>query len=128
MVTAAGMTCPGWFGEHLGHEIAGHLLRAADLPKSKDQEAKEMLFVGDDWAEDHHDVELVDEAGTVLARRRLPEGQSGVTRLHSLIAEHLPDPGGDADPSPPVVVGIETEPGQRWTGNGREAVMTNRGL
>jgi hypothetical protein len=31
-----------------------------------------MLFVGDDWAEDHHDVELVDEAGTVLARQRLP--------------------------------------------------------
>ena len=21
-----------------------------------------MLFVGDDWAEDHHDVEVVDEA------------------------------------------------------------------
>jgi hypothetical protein len=28
-----------------------------------------MLFVGDDWAEDHHDVEVVDETGTVLARR-----------------------------------------------------------
>ncbi len=70
-----------------------------------------MLFVGDDWAEDHHDVELVDEAGTVLARRRLPEGQVGVSRLHALIAEHLPDPGADRDPSPPVVVGIETEQG-----------------
>lgn len=33
-----------------------------------------VLFVGDDWAEDHHDVELVDEVGTVLARKRLPEG------------------------------------------------------
>ena len=22
------------------------------------------LFVGDDWAEDHHDVEVMDEAGT----------------------------------------------------------------
>ena len=51
-----------------------------------------MLFVGDDWAEDHHDVELVDEHGKVLARRRLPEGLAGVTRLHALIAEHLPDP------------------------------------
>lgn len=70
-----------------------------------------MLFVGDDWAEDHHDVELVDEAGTVLARRRLPEGQVGVTRLHALIAEHLPDPGGDLDPMPRVMVGIETERG-----------------
>ncbi|SDL41954.1 hypothetical protein SAMN05421869_125171, partial [Nonomuraea jiangxiensis] len=27
-----------------------------------------MLFVGDDWAEDHHDVEVQDEAGTVLKR------------------------------------------------------------
>jgi hypothetical protein len=33
-----------------------------------------MLFLGDDWAEDHHDVELVDECGKRLARRRLPEG------------------------------------------------------
>ena len=27
-----------------------------------------MLFVGDDWAEDHHDVHLMDEAGAALAR------------------------------------------------------------
>ena len=37
------------------------------------------LFVGDDWAEDHHDVELMDERGRVLARGRLPEG---VNPLH----------------------------------------------
>jgi hypothetical protein len=30
-----------------------------------------MLFVGDDWAEDHHDVEIVDAIGKVLCRRRL---------------------------------------------------------
>lgn len=68
-----------------------------------------MLFVGDDWAEDHHDVELVDEGGRVLARRRLPEGRVGVTRLHALIAEFLPDPKDDLDPTPQVVIGIETE-------------------
>jgi hypothetical protein len=34
-----------------------------------------LLCVGDDWAEDHHDVELMDEAGRVLAKARLPEGQ-----------------------------------------------------
>jgi hypothetical protein len=31
------------------------------------------LGAGRDWAEDHHDVEVVDEAGRVLVRRRLPE-------------------------------------------------------
>ena len=35
------------------------------------------LFVGDDWAQDHHDVELMDAMGRVLARRRLPEGVPG---------------------------------------------------
>lgn len=66
-----------------------------------------MLFVGDDWAEDHHDVEIVDEAGRRLARRRLPEGAAGVSELHGLIAERL---GEDAGPDQ-VVIGIETERG-----------------
>ena len=47
------------------------------------------LFVGDDWAEDHHDVELMDAAGRVLARRRLPEGVAGMARLHELIGQQL---------------------------------------
>ncbi len=29
-----------------------------------------MLFVGDDWAEDHHDVHLMNDAGEKLASRR----------------------------------------------------------
>ena len=29
-----------------------------------------MMFVGDDWAEDHHDVYVMDEAGDRLASRR----------------------------------------------------------
>lgn len=66
-----------------------------------------MLFVGDDWAEDHHDVEVVDEAGKRLGKKRLPEGVAGVAQLHGLIADHLPD---DADPAD-VVVGIETDRG-----------------
>jgi hypothetical protein len=35
------------------------------------------LFVGDDWAEDHHDVEILDAGGKRLARARLPEGMVG---------------------------------------------------
>ena len=52
-----------------------------------------MLFVGDDWAEDHHDVELVDEDGNACWPGGSPEGLAGVTALHGLIAEHLPEPG-----------------------------------
>src|SRR5277367_1141055 len=65
------------------------------------------LFVGDDWAEDHHDVEVMSEAGKVLARRRLPEGVAGITALHALIGAHLGEDADDAD----VVVGIETDRG-----------------
>ena len=47
------------------------------------------LFVGDDWAEDHHDIELMDAAGRRLAKARLPEGVAGIERLHAMIAGHL---------------------------------------
>nr|AIU93911.1 hypothetical protein LRS1606.477 [Rhodococcus sp. NS1] len=40
------------------------------------------LFVGDDWSEEHHDVELMDSAGRRLSKARLPEGVAGVARLH----------------------------------------------
>jgi transposase len=65
------------------------------------------LFVGDDWAEDHHDVELMDAAGKVLARRRLPEGVAGMARLHEMTGQHLGEDGEDAE----VVIGIETDRG-----------------
>jgi hypothetical protein len=42
-----------------------------------------MLFVGDDWAEDPHDVEIVDDTGAALARRRLSNGLDGITVLHT---------------------------------------------
>jgi transposase len=65
------------------------------------------LFVGDDWAEDHHDVELMDAAGRVLAKRRLPEGVAGMARLHEMAGQQL---GQDADGAE-VVIGIETDRG-----------------
>jgi transposase len=65
------------------------------------------LFVGDDWAEDHHDVEVMDEAGKVLARKRLPEGAAGIAQLHALVGAHLGEDGDGAD----VLVGIETDRG-----------------
>ena len=65
------------------------------------------LFVGDDWAEGHHDVEVMDEQGKVLARRRLPEGVAGMAQLHELTGRYLGEDGGDAQ----VAAGIETDRG-----------------
>jgi len=63
-----------------------------------------MIFVGDDWAEDHHDVHVMDPAGAGLTARRLPEGLPGIGRLHELLAQYVEDPR-------QVVVGIETDRG-----------------
>jgi transposase len=63
-----------------------------------------MIFVGDDWAEAHHDVHVMNEAGERLAARRLPEGLEGVRRFHELVADFVDGPG-------KVVVGIETDRG-----------------
>jgi transposase len=64
--------------------------------------------VGDDWAEAHHDVYLMDESGRRLGSRRLPEGLSGIRQLHELIGEHAEEPD-------QVVIGIETDRGL-WVG------------
>ncbi|WP_344515461.1 IS110 family transposase [Dactylosporangium maewongense] len=49
-----------------------------------------MMWIGDDWAEDHHDIEIQGDGGRRLVRARLPEGLEGITRLHALIAESMP--------------------------------------
>ncbi|MGP4059031.1 IS110 family transposase [Mycobacterium sp. 4D054] len=62
------------------------------------------IFVGDDWAEDHHDIHLMDADGITLASRRLPEGLAGIGGFHELVATH-------ADEPDQVVIGIETDRG-----------------
>ncbi|MET8763095.1 IS110 family transposase [Lentzea sp. NPDC004782] len=64
-----------------------------------------MLFVGDDWAEGHHDIEIMDTNGKKLCGTRLPEGVEGIQQLHALIADHA---SGGPDQ---VLVGIETDRG-----------------
>jgi hypothetical protein len=66
-----------------------------------------LLFVGDDWAEDHHDVEVQDETGRRLGKQRLPEGVAGIAGLHGLIGRFA---GEDLEPEQ-VMVGIETDRG-----------------
>ncbi|WNF27794.1 IS110 family transposase [Streptomyces sp. C11-1] len=66
-----------------------------------------MLLIGDDWAEDHHDVEVQDATGRKPAAARLPEGVDGVAKLHELVAKHG---GEDLEPAD-VIAGIETDRG-----------------
>jgi hypothetical protein len=63
-----------------------------------------LIFVGHDWAEEHHDVVLLDEAGERLASARLGEGVDGVARFHALVAERV-------DEADEVVIGTETDRG-----------------
>jgi transposase len=66
-----------------------------------------LLFVGDDWSEGYHDVELMDATGRRLAKARLPVEVAGMARLHAMIGEAL---GEDAEVAE-VAVGIETDRG-----------------
>jgi transposase len=63
------------------------------------------VYCGIDWAEDHHDVALVDRGGQLLARRRISDDAAGLAGLLALLAEHG-DTAGD-----PVPVAIETPRG-----------------
>ncbi len=67
-----------------------------------------MIFVGNDWAEDHHDVWVMDDVGERLAYHRFSEGIEGVGEFHELVAGFVQDPG-------EVVIGVETDRGL-WVG------------
>jgi hypothetical protein len=58
-----------------------------------------------DWAEDHHDVCVMAEDGTVLGKRRVLDSVAGIGELHSLVAELV------ADDDDVVIVGIEVDRG-----------------
>ncbi|MFI0220289.1 IS110 family RNA-guided transposase [Streptomyces lydicus] len=63
------------------------------------------MYCGIDWAERHHDVALVDQAGTLLAKRRITDDTAGYRVLLELLAEH-----GDT-PADPIPIAIETSHG-----------------
>src|SRR5262245_37272453 len=71
-----------------------------------------MLYAGDDWAEDHHDFALVDEAGRRLARAgrgrragRRPAADAGPESGEASGAEGTGSwAGGFASPVAPVLV------------------------
>jgi len=62
-------------------------------------------FCGIDWASDHHDIAVIDDAGTLLARARIDDTAEGLDELLRILAEH-----GDT-PQDPIPVAIETARG-----------------
>jgi len=63
------------------------------------------VFCGIDWAEDHHDVALIDIGGTLIVKRRISDDAAGFASLLELLAEA----GGSAEA--PIPVAIETSRG-----------------
>ncbi|MEU7599272.1 IS110 family transposase [Streptomyces sp. NPDC039022] len=63
------------------------------------------VFCGVDWAEEHHDIALVDAGGQQLAKVRISDDAAGFAELMALLAEH-----GDSEDTP-VPVAIETSRG-----------------
>ena len=63
------------------------------------------IYCGIDWAEDHHDIAVVNRDGQLLARRRISDDAAGLAQLLALLAEHGDTAG---DPAP---VAIETPRG-----------------
>lgn len=65
------------------------------------------LFVGVDWAEEHHDVCVMGSDGRVRAKGRVSSDLVGIAKIHDLIGGAV----SDDDDEVVVVVGIETDRG-----------------
>lgn len=63
------------------------------------------ITCGIDWASEHHDVALVDQDGTLVAKRRINDDAQGYQQLLDLLAD-----AGDS-PGVPIPVAIETPRG-----------------
>jgi hypothetical protein len=63
------------------------------------------VYCGIDWAEEHHDVALVDGGGVLISRLRIGDDAAGYRQLIDLLAE-----AGDSDEQP-IPVAIETSRG-----------------
>src|SRR6476646_4380814 len=84
----------------LGRCVTLHRLTCWANPQ--DKEARLPITCGIDWAEKHHDIALVDEAGKLVAKRRISDDADGWRALVDLLAEHGDHPGD------PIPVAIET--------------------
>ncbi|MER7205342.1 IS110 family transposase [Streptomyces sp. NPDC000188] len=80
------------------------------------------ITCGIDWAENHHDVALVDEAGKLVAKRRIGDDAEGFRQLLTMLIE-----AGDS-PENPIPVAVETARGLLFAGlraTGRKVYSIN---
>jgi hypothetical protein len=63
------------------------------------------ITCGIDWAEDHHDIALLDGDGRLVAKKRIGESVEGFTELTAMLAD-----AGDT-PDAPIPIAIETSRG-----------------
>jgi transposase len=81
------------------------LRRLTHQARTESRELGLTIPCGIDWAEDHHDVALVDEAGKLVAKRRITEEADGFRQLLAMLAE-----AGDSAEAP-IPVAVETARG-----------------
>jgi transposase len=65
---------------------------------------QKMIYVGIDWADDHHDIVITDDSAKTLDQFRIDHTCDGFALLHSHIANHQPSPA-------LVLIAIETSRG-----------------
>lgn len=65
---------------------------------------KKLIYVGIDWADDHHDVLITDDTAQTLDKFQIPHTCDGVALFHTKVAQHQPSPGA-------VLIAIETDRG-----------------
>jgi transposase len=80
-------------------------LQVHELGKRCDKEVRLTITCGIDWAESHHDVALVDQAGKLVAKRRISDDAEGFRRLLAMLSE-----AGDTAENP-IPVAVETARG-----------------
>jgi hypothetical protein len=82
--------------------LASRIVSCAN-PEQKEHDMH-TVFVGHDWAEDHHDIHIESSDGGKLHTCRLDDGLDGVRQFHAVLAKLAEDPA-------EVLIATETDRG-----------------
>lgn len=80
------------------------------------------IFCGINWAEEHHDIALVDQDGTQVAKLRISDDSAGFHALMELLVRH-----GDSAEAPiPVAIETSARPACRQLASHRPQDLRNQ--